>query len=154
MTGAEIILAALAAGAGAGTSDAAQAAIMDAYNGLRNALRRRLAGRRQAEQVLDAEQTDTEVWQARLCEELDVVGADRDEEILTIARQVLAFADPAGTELGKYTGLDIRETQQPQVGDNSVRIGTSYGPVAGTMSGPVTVSYGQQPPIPPASPGA
>jgi hypothetical protein len=42
----------------------------------------------------------------------------------------------------------------PQTGDGTVRIGTSYGPAAGTMTGPVTVTYGEQMPVPPVVPGA
>ncbi|GIG87648.1 hypothetical protein [Plantactinospora endophytica] len=153
MTGVELIMAALVAGAGVGAGDAAKAAVLDAYTGLRNVLRRRLAGRPSAVQVLDAESTDPEEWRARLGAELTVVGAHHDEEVLAIARQLLELADPAGIRTGRYD-LDLRGAQQPQVGDNSVRIGTSYGPVAGTMTGPVTVMLSGQPPIPPQSPEA
>ncbi len=42
----------------------------------------------------------------------------------------------------------------PKSGDNTVHIDTNYGPAAGTMTGPVTVNYGEQLPVPPAVPGA
>ncbi|MFI7426902.1 hypothetical protein ACIBPB_07945 [Micromonospora sp. NPDC049836] len=123
---------------------------MDAYTGLRDALRHRLTGRPQAEQVLEGEETDPGVWQARLGAELAEVGADRDEQVLALARQLLALVDPEGTRTGKYQ-VDLRGAQQPQVGDHTVRIDTNYGPTAGTMSGPVTVQYGQLP-VPPVQP--
>jgi len=44
MTGVELIVAALAAGAAAGLTEATSGAIRDAYVGLRDAVRRRLAG--------------------------------------------------------------------------------------------------------------
>ncbi|MFI0793477.1 hypothetical protein ACH4OY_12395 [Micromonospora rubida] len=81
MTGVELIAAALAAGAGAGTS----AAAVDVYAGLRDALRRRLTGRRAAEQLLEADETDPGVWERRIGAELADSGADRDERILTAA---------------------------------------------------------------------
>ncbi|WP_416906106.1 hypothetical protein [Micromonospora echinospora] len=77
MTGVELIVAALAAGAGAGTS----AAAVDAYVGLRDALRRRLAGRGQAEQILHEDAGST-VWEQRIAMELADSGADRDELVL------------------------------------------------------------------------
>src|SRR4051812_23425053 len=54
MTGVEVIVAALAAGAGVGAKDAAKTAVVDVYTGLRDALRKRLAGRDNAQKVLNA----------------------------------------------------------------------------------------------------
>jgi hypothetical protein len=152
VTDVEVIVAALAAGAGAGSSDAAKAAVMDVYAGLRDALRRRLAGRRDAERALEADETDPEVWQARLGHDLTDSGADRDEHVLAAARHLLRLVDPDGTQVRKYI-VDLRGAREPQVGDGSVRIGTNHGPAAGTMTGPVTVTYGQLP-VPPAQPEA
>jgi hypothetical protein len=153
VTGIELIMAALAAGAGTGVSDAAKTAVLDAYNGLRDVLRRRLAGHHRAVEVLDAGQTDLREWQARLGVELAATGADHDDDILAAAHRLLKLADPSGAPAGKYD-LDLRGSQQPQVGDNSVRIGVSYGPVAGSMTGSVAVTYPGQPPVPPTQPGA
>jgi hypothetical protein len=133
----EVILAALAAGAGAGSSDAAQAAVKDAYTGLRDALSRRMGGRRQD---LDVRPDDPESSRARLIEALAETGADRDEEILTAARRLLELSDA--------------EAGPRRAGDTNIRITSSYGPVAGTMTGPVTVTYGSSPPVPPAPPEA
>ena len=153
MTGVEVIVAALAAGTAAGGRDAAKTTVFDVYTGLRGMLRRWLAGHDRAEQYLDAHEIDPEVWQTRLGQDLTDTGADRDEQILAAAHQLLALVDPAGANASKYT-VDMRGAQQPQTGDNTVRIGTNYGPIAGTMTGPVTVTYGEQPPVPPAAPEA
>jgi hypothetical protein len=138
MTGVEVILAALAAGAGAGTSDVAGNAIRDAYTALRDAVRRRL-GRRAAPGETDPTET-----------ELVAAGADRDEEILAAARHVLALADPDGTRAGRYA-VDLRGATGVQVGDGTVALRDNYG-AAGVFHGPVQI--GVPPPHPPAPPGA
>ncbi|GAA3256917.1 hypothetical protein ACFO1B_48635 [Dactylosporangium siamense] len=136
MTGVEVIVAALVAGSAAGSSDAAKSVITDAYTGLRDALRRRLAGRRAAVETLDAVETDPQVWRARLGGALTESGADRDEQVLAAARRLLEAAD---------RGVVIE--------DHGVHIGTSYGPSASTINGNVSVTYGQVP-VPPSGPVA
>lgn len=153
MTGLEVIVAALVAGASTGAGNAAKTAVVDAYTGLRDLLRRRLAGRSQAVEVLDAQQTDPYVWQARLGPHLAAVGLDRDDEVMAAARRLLDLADPDGTRASKYQ-LDVSGAQQPQIGDNSVRIGINYGNAPGTATGPMTVTYAGAPPVPPAAPEA
>ncbi|MFF3868282.1 hypothetical protein [Micromonospora sp. NPDC001898] len=148
MTGVELIAAALAAGAGAGTS----AVAVDVYTGLRDALRRRLTGRRAAEQLLEAAETDPGVWERRFGAELADSGADRDEKVLTAASRLLDLVDPEGSRAGRYM-VDLRGTQGAQVGDGTVRVDTAYGPTAGIMTGPVSVSYGELP-VPPTRPEA
>jgi hypothetical protein len=123
VTGVEVIVAALAAGASAGFSGAASAAVQDAYTGLRDALRHQLFGRGQAEQALEAEETDPGGWQASLGEDLAEVGADRDAVILAAARRVLTLADPAGSSAGKYH-IDAREARGVQAGDHNTQHNT------------------------------
>jgi hypothetical protein len=137
----ELIVAALAAGAGAGVTDTVSGAIKDAYAGFKGLLARRLggadpAGHDQVRQALDGQETEPGVWQARLGDDLTASGADGDEEILAAARQLLGLLDPAGDTAGAY----------------QVSVATNYG-VAGTFQAPVTINYGQLP-VPPAAPGA
>jgi hypothetical protein len=93
VTGVEVILAALAAGAGAGSGDVAKEAMMDAYTGLRALLSRRLGGREGGPVS---------------AEELIAAGADRDEQVLASARQVLALSrnvyvqDAKGVQIGDH----------------------------------------------------
>jgi hypothetical protein len=145
-----MILAALAGGVGAGTSDAVRTAVLDAYTGLRDALRRRLAGRQRGLALLDADERDAGVWRTLLGNELVETGADRDEQILAAARRLLELVDPAGAETGKYA-VEVSGGQGIQVGDGTVHVDNAYGPTASTISGPVTVSYGQTP-VPPVRP--
>jgi hypothetical protein len=135
VTGVELILAALAAGAGA----AAKTAAADAFAGLRD----RLAGRVQAEPAL---------WPARLGADLTESGADRDAEIIAAAHRLLGLVDPVGSAAGKYV-VDVSDARGVQVGDGTVQVQNNYGTAAHTITGSVSVSYGQAP-VPPAQPGA
>jgi len=148
VTGVELILTALSVGVAGGSSEAAKAAVLDAYTGLKDVLRRRLVGRDEAVRILEANPANSAVQQRQLGKDLVDIGADRDKEVLMAARQILALVDSAGVADGKYN------LPQHGASGNTVQIGTNYGPAAGTMTGPVKVSYGDVPPVPPAAPGA
>lgn len=119
MTGVELIVAALAAAATATVTSGVQ----DAYGGLKDLLIRRLSGRDRAVEALEARETERDVWEARLGDDLRATGAGTDEQVLAAARRVLAQADPAGTQAGTYT------------------VTTNYGAV-GQFSAPVTFHQG------------
>ena len=116
-----LIVAALAAGAAAGVSDTATTAVKDAYTGLRELVRRRLAGRAAAEVALAEHDSAPEVWRAPLVAELDRAGAGTDEAMLAAAQWVMAIVDEAGTRAGKYV-VDLRGAQGVQVGDGNVQV--------------------------------
>ena len=151
MTGIELIVAALAAGAAAGTSELASKAVLDAYTSLREAVVRRLSGHNHALRLLDAAATqDPSVWQVNLTGAMAGSGIDHDESILAAANALLALIDPGGDRWGSHT-VHIEESDSVQSGDGNLHIVTSYGPTANTMTGPVTVTYGQSP-LPPTKP--
>ncbi|WP_207922467.1 hypothetical protein [Micromonospora sp. KC606] len=122
MSAVEVIMVALAAGAGAGVKDTASAAVRDAYGGLKVLLKRRISDDGAA-QALDADETDPGVWQTRLGGLLTEVGADRDEQVLAVARRLLELVDPAGSTAGKYH-VDVREAKGVQVGDHNTQRNT------------------------------
>ncbi|MER5639415.1 hypothetical protein ABT095_20960 [Kitasatospora sp. NPDC002227] len=63
----ELVVAALTAGASAGLTETASSAVRDAYAGLREAVRRRLARRSEDDAlVLAAHEAEPGVWEARL----------------------------------------------------------------------------------------
>jgi YD repeat-containing protein len=99
-----LIAAALAAGAIVGVKDAAGQAVRDAYAGLKRLIRRRFAGNREAEAVLDQSERNPEdgKTQAQLAEHLLAAGAADDEELIRAAQAVLRQTDPAGARAGKY----------------------------------------------------
>jgi hypothetical protein len=123
MSDVEVIVAALTAGAAAGAGDAAKTAVTDAYTGLRDALRRRMAGRRGAEQRLSAVEAEPGRWQADLAADLEGSGAASDHEILAAARRLLALAEPTASTSGGYR-VDAREAKGVQVGDHNTQHNT------------------------------
>ncbi|GAA3448441.1 hypothetical protein [Dactylosporangium matsuzakiense] len=156
MSDIELILTALMAGAAAGTTAGvtavAQSAVVDTYTGLRNLLRRVLTGQGRSGEVLDTVEAEPGAWQTDLGDALTGAHADQDQQVLAAARAVLAAADPAGTAAGKYT-ITVSDSTSAQVGDHTVHVDTNYGNTAGTMAGPVTVSYGGLVANPPTRPG-
>lgn len=149
MTDVEMILAALAAGAAAGTTDTAKTAVIDAYTGLRDVLRARLADRRRADQMLDAVPAESGKWQSKLGAHLLESGAAHDDDILAAARALLALVDPTGVAAGKYH-VEAIHAGQVHVGDTTLNVSNNTGAV-GTFYAPV--NFGG-PPLPPTSPGA
>ncbi|MFF6777963.1 hypothetical protein ACFY8W_31045 [Streptomyces sp. NPDC012637] len=128
MTGVELILAALATGAAAGVTESAGSAVRDAYAGLREALRlRRVAedGREDSEtrELLEAEEVEPGLWEARLRERLVEVGADRDEVVLAAARLLLERADGADARPARYE-VHADQAKGVQVGDHNTQTNT------------------------------
>jgi hypothetical protein len=130
----EVIVAALAAGASAGVSGTATEAVKDAYGVLKALIRRRFAGREQARTALEADETESEVWQARIGDDLRQSGADGDAAILAAAQELLQMADPK-------TAATIHIT------------GPVYG-AAGQFNAPVSFDQRTQAPPPPTPPVA
>ncbi|NYH42056.1 hypothetical protein HNR22_001783 [Micromonospora jinlongensis] len=102
MTGAEMIVAALAAGAAAGSTDVTKSAILDAYIGLKNLLQQRLSGRDRAQEALDAVGVGADQWQALLSEDLAESGAAADKQVITAARRLLSLAEPDRATAASY----------------------------------------------------
>jgi hypothetical protein len=71
-----LIVTALAAGAALGVKDAASTAVKDGYNGLKALVKKRFAGRPDAELVLARYETAPDTWQAPLTAELEQAGAN------------------------------------------------------------------------------
>lgn len=105
MTEVELVANAFATGAASARTDSEPGPVRDLYAELRQAVRRRLATEdgpgRQGEgggyqvgggygvRVLDAYETDPDVWRTRLIQVLTGAGAGADEEVLAAARAVL-----------------------------------------------------------------
>ncbi|WP_406445443.1 hypothetical protein OHB14_40665 [Streptomyces sp. NBC_01613] len=95
MTEVELVAVALATGAAAGLTDSARGTVHGLYTGLREEVRRCLGengGNSRGGygvRVLDAYETDPDVWWTRLLQVLTGSGVETDEEILATARAVL-----------------------------------------------------------------
>ncbi|PTA46623.1 hypothetical protein [Micromonospora sp. RP3T] len=134
MPGVDVIVAALAAGATAGMTESASAAVRDAYAGLKATLRDRLRVRRPDQpDVLEVDETEAGVWKARLGPDLLDSGAAEDQEVVRAAQRLLALvaADRANSV--------------------DVTVASNYGAI-GAFHAPVT--FHQGPPVPPTPPAA
>lgn len=118
-----LIVAALAAGVSTGVQDLAADGIRNAYNTLRDLIKRRFADERagvsgvEPTTVLDAHAKDPKTWEAPLVEALRGARADGDAAIVLAATELLRQADPEGTGQGKYV-VDARGAQGVQIGDH------------------------------------
>jgi len=115
-----LILAALAAGAAKGVGETASAAVMDAYAALKDALRRRLAGKPAALDAVDHYAEDPAEWRSNLEIHLRRAGADTDPAIVAAATAVMQDVDSARSGRGKYL-VDLRGSSGVQVGDRNVQ---------------------------------
>ena len=111
-----LIVTALAAGAVSGITESASSAVKDACVSLKALVRKRLAGRPDAELVLARHEQAPETWQAPLAAVLGEAGADRDTGLVAAAQALLRLVDAAGA--GKYV-VDVRGAQGVQVGDRN-----------------------------------
>ena len=117
-----LILAALvtgvATGLATGPGEKAAAAAAEAYRGLRDALKRRLAGKPAAQDAVEQFTKDPEAWRGNLEVHLKQAGADQDQAVLDAASSIMRLADPAGASAGKYN-VNLAGAQGVQVGDHN-----------------------------------
>jgi hypothetical protein len=125
-----LIVAALAAGASAGVSEAVSQGVKDAYAGVKALVLRRVKDVPAGEVAVAEHEKDPEVWAAPLAKKLADAGADRDPEVIAAAQRLLQLLDPAGAQAGTYT-VNIAAT-----GDRSVAAHTIHGSVHTGDTGP------------------
>jgi hypothetical protein len=113
-----LILTALAAGAAAAAKDTASQAIKDSYNGLKSLIQKRFADQPKAELALSEYEQDAETWEKPLQKSLAEAGADKDEELIRHAQQVLKLVNPQQASQGKYN-VQIGEGKGIVIGDNA-----------------------------------
>lgn len=125
MNAAEVVQAALIAGAVGGVSggatEVAKAVWMDAYAGLKGAVRKVLTRHGKPED-LDTDEIEPGVWATRIGHAL---GGDVDEETVEAAQKLLAILDPDGTKAGRYEvaaakyKVNLQGAHAVQVGDGN-----------------------------------
>ena len=128
MPGVEVIMAALAGGAVAGLTDTS-VAVRDAYNALKDALKRRFGHDERAALALEADEADPGLLQARIADALTVSGAADDEDVLAAARRLTALSDAVTARF-------------------NINVDSNYGAI-GEFHAPVTLHHG--PAVPPPS---
>lgn len=118
---AELVVAALSAGAAAGLTDTASKAVQDSYNGLKALTVRVLRRDKDGDEVKTAADElvrDPDEHHAELVTALTTAGAADEADLVAAARKLLAVLDPHGTSEGKYR-VEIRDSQGVQIGDNN-----------------------------------
>jgi hypothetical protein len=113
-----LIVAALIAGAMAGTKEVAGTAIKEAYNGLKDLIKRKFAGNAKAEETLADHEKDPETYEKPLKKVLTQTGADQDQLIIQAAQRLMAQIDPQGTSAGKYTPQFYGSVGRVAMGDH------------------------------------
>lgn len=120
-----LILAALAAGASAGTIDALKDEVKDkvkaAYGKLRGLAGQRVAGNPVAETALTQYEANPKTWEAPLADELARSGAASDAELVAAAKALMELLDQAGAKSGKYN-VTVSDSRGVQVGDGNVQV--------------------------------
>jgi hypothetical protein len=113
-----LITAALLAGVVTGVGQSAANAVQDAYSGLRDALKRRLAGKPAAQHALEQYVVDPEEWKSNLEAHLRQAGAGQDRAVVEAAALVMQLTDPVGAIAGKYA-VNLAGAQGVQIGDQN-----------------------------------
>lgn len=117
-----LLLAALAVGGQAVAGEV----IADVYENLKGYVKRKFVGDPEAEMALAKHAEKPEVWEAPLREALVRHGADKDEEIITAAQQVMTHVNPQQAATGKYNTQITGDVKGLVQGDNA-RVNMSFG---------------------------
>ena len=112
-----LIIAALVAGAAKAAGDVAP----DAYNGLKALIKRKFAGEPKAEMFLEEYETDPETYEAPLKKKLAEAGADKDEEIIKAAQELLKQLKTQESASGKDNIVFQSEVKGIQIGDRNTQ---------------------------------
>jgi hypothetical protein len=118
-----LILTALGAGAALGVKDTASTAVLDAYNGLKALVRRRIAGRRGSDVILEGFEKAPQTWREPLAQELTAAGAAQDAGLVAAAQALLLLVDPAGYRADTYH-ITVTDSQGVQMGDHNIQHNT------------------------------
>ena len=87
----------------------AQGSAQEAYHDLKALIKRKFAGEPKAEMVLEEHETDPETYEAPLKKKLAEAGADKDEEIIKKAQELLKQLKPEQVAGGNINvGRDIK----------------------------------------------
>lgn len=115
-----LIVTAIVAGAAAGATDVAKAAVKDTYGLFMNRLKKKVEGSEDAQEALAGveKKPESEARQAVLKEELEETDIEQDEELLRLAQRVLAQVDSEGSQSGKYN-ISVSGGQGFVIGDNA-----------------------------------
>jgi hypothetical protein len=128
-----LIVAALAAGAAAGLKDTAASAIKDAYGALRGLLSRRY-GKVNVDDLERKPESDAK--RASVAEDLAAAGAGDDEELLDLARHLVAVVRENDPQAGSAVGIDLADVEAEFIRTGKIRsTGTGFRGTRITLQG-------------------
>jgi hypothetical protein len=108
----------------AGTEIAAADIVPDAYKALKTLIQRKFAGEPKAEMILSEYEQDPETYEAPLKKKLTEAGADKDEEIIKQAEELLKQLEPQESASGKYNIVFQGGVKGGQFGDRNTQTNT------------------------------
>lgn len=124
-----LIVTALATGASAGAVSALQDDVKEksrtAYAKLRGLVKKRIAGRPDAELALEHHETAPQKWESMLTAELAEAGAGDDAELVAAAQTLMELMDSEVAKSGKYN-VTIKKSRGIQIGDHGFQINTFH----------------------------
>jgi hypothetical protein len=113
-----LIVTALAMGVSTGVGEAAKDAVSRAYGRLKDALAERFGDDPAAEKTLERHASNPDGYEVPMRDVVTEFGAANDPVIVELARDLLAAADPAGAQVGKYN-VQITSGAVGAIGDNA-----------------------------------
>jgi len=125
------IVAAIAVGVAAGTTDVSKNALVDTYNGLKGLIQKKFGKSELPEAVKKLEQNpESKGRLVTLQEEVKESGADKDEDILKLVQELMNILEkmPEGQKnIAKYQ-VDARGAQVGVIGDHAeIKDGIVFG---------------------------
>ena len=116
------IIDALVAGSAAGVQRSASETVRDAYCAPKAALLRRFGDRPRVTVKLEKAEQKPDVWSEPLKEVLQEIGADREQEIIAAAQELMRPARPEAAQAGKYNlQITVPSTARPPVTTSTSR---------------------------------
>ena len=97
---------------------AAKAAGQNAYNRLKAMVKGKFAGEATAEMILEEHEKEPETYEVPLKKKLAEAGADRDEEVIQTAQELLKQLEPDAAATGKFD-IQVQGDIKGIVGDIS-----------------------------------
>src|SRR4051812_2876193 len=121
-----LILAALAAGASRGLTDAASNVIKDAYDALKSRVMLKVREQPGGEVSVLEHEKDSDTWSAPLAKALSQAGADQDVDVIAAAQRLMELIDPDGAKVGGYT-VNVTATGDRSIAANTISGGAHTG---------------------------
>lgn len=123
------IVAALSVGAVSGLTETSKTAITDAYTKLKDLLAKKFGAKSDVVQAIDQLETKPESVGRKetLREEITVVNAEQDNEVLAAAQRVLALVHLQQADLSKFIIQNNAPVQgQQNIGDDNTNTNKQY----------------------------